>query len=101
MWTQITVRPYDEDHSVSPEGQALQPELSVGFPVVFVRDHWRIESRFDLGDVDLVSLEVQSALRLVPRDHGQIVYTEATLVNRNDSELRAGERCSSFLTPNV
>ena len=36
MWTLIAVRPYDENHSILPEGQALQPEFPVGFTVVFV-----------------------------------------------------------------
>ena len=48
VWTLITVRPYDENHSISLESQALQPEFSVGFTVVFVRDHWRVEDRFNI-----------------------------------------------------
>lgn len=75
MWTLLPVRPNNEDNPVLPESQASQPEFPIGFAVVFVRDHWRVEGRFDFCDVDPVLLEIRSALGLIPSDHAQIVYT--------------------------
>ena len=50
----------------------------------------RDEGRFNLCNVDLVFFEIQSALRLVPSDHGQIVYTWLGLVKGILSTRRAG-----------
>ncbi len=66
--------PNQEDDSALPHAQALQPELTVVFAIVFHRDHRVVESGFQVSKVDPVLTEVLPALRLVPGDHAQTVY---------------------------
>ncbi len=51
----IIVRgPDQEDDSALPHAQALQPEFTVVFAIVFHRDHWVVENGLQLSKINLV-----------------------------------------------
>ena len=61
-------RPDKEDNPSAPHAKAMKPHFAVAFPVIFHRDHRKIENRLELCEIDLVLPEVLAALRLVPGD---------------------------------
>jgi hypothetical protein len=66
-------RPDQEDDAALPDAQALKPELSKDFAIVFHSDHRGIEDGFQVSKIDPVLPDVSLALRFVPGDHSQIV----------------------------
>jgi hypothetical protein len=65
--------PDQEDHTPKAHAKALQPELTVGFAVIFHCDHVAIKHRFQVCKINLVFPEIPTAFRLIPCDHEQTV----------------------------
>ena len=70
----VPLRPYEEDDPAMPHRQTLQPQLAVGSENIFYCEHRKIESTFEISEINAMLLEIDLSLGFVPSDHRQNVY---------------------------
>jgi hypothetical protein len=78
----IALGPDQEDDSALPHTQALQPEFTVAFAIVFHRDHRVVENGFQSGKINLMLANTLPSLRLIPSDHAQNVDAFRRSINQ-------------------